>query len=487
MARVLLRRCDDYDPDRIRAIIGECMDELGLKPAGRTMVKPNTVIAHDHFFPHSYTRSEFLDGLLGALRERDDEVTELSVGERCGITIPTRFAFAQAHYPKVLRRHRARPRYFDEMPQVRRNLFAEGRLRDYLYIPEAVAETEWYVSAPKFKAHPWTKVTFNLKLYIGIQDDEHRLIDHDHRLHTKIADLYEVIQPKLCAMDAITAGAKSMLVPEPYPLGLIIVSDDAVAADAVSTHIVGLDPREVDHIRIVAERGWGPIDLEQIEIDGDCTLDEARARASGFGLALERVDENLNRDSNLKVYAGPPPDTYDYCWGGCPGALQEGLAVIERLQPEVKKEIEPIHIVFGAYQGPIEVEGDEKVLFIGDCACWKGEIAGEPVEIESRYRERHLIRPESVKATDLPGKITKVLGERLQALGKRVIRVPGCTVSVAENVLYLSALGKTKNPYYDPRMVFGFAWHWSATKLFRLLGRLRAPHPEALQQPDRPA
>jgi uncharacterized protein (DUF362 family) len=459
------------------------MDELGLKPRGRTLVKPNTVISHDLFFPHSYTRSEFLDGLLGAIRERDEEVTELSVGERCGITIPTRFAFANAHYRPVLRRHRARPKYFDEMPQVRRNLYSDGRLRDYIYVPEAVAETEWYVSAPKFKAHPWTKVTFNLKLYIGIQDDEHRLIDHDHHLHTKIADLYEVVQPKLCVMDGIIAGAKSMLVPEPFDLGLVIVSDDAIAADVVSTQIVGLDPREVDHIRLTAERGWGSLELDDIEIDGDVSLDEARERARGFELALDRIDENLNERSNLTVYSGPPPDTYDYCWGGCPGALQEGLAVIERLQPNVLREIQPIHVVFGAYDGPIEVQGEERVLFIGDCARWKGEIAGEAVEVPYLYKERKLIRPERVRASDLVGKILAYLRGRYRFRGKRVLRITGCTVSVADNVLYMAGLGRTKNPYYDPRLSFGYLWHWLIGKIFRFFGKLRSPHPEALQAP----
>jgi uncharacterized protein (DUF362 family) len=459
------------------------MDELGLKPRGRTLVKPNTVISHDLFFPHSYTRPEFLDGLLGAIRQRDDDVTELSVGERCGITIPTRFAFANAHYRPVLRRHRAAAKYFDEMPQVRRDLFADGRLRDYIYIPEAVAETEWYVSAPKFKAHPWTRVTFNLKLFIGIQDDEHRLIDHDHHLHTKIADLFEVVQPKLCVTDGIIAGARSMLVPEPFELGLVIVSDDAVAADVVSTHIVGLDPNEVDHIRLTAERGWGSTSLDDVELDGDVSLDEAKARAAGFELATKRIDETLNDGSNLTVYNGPPPDTYEYCSGGCPGALQEGLAVIERLQPNVLREIRPIHIVFGAYDGPIEVEGDERVLFIGDCARWKGEIAGEAVEVPYLYQDRETIEPERVHASDLVGKILDYFRQRLRYRGKRVIRITGCTVSVADNVLYMAGLGRTKNPYYDPRLSFGYAWHWMVAKLFRFIGKLRSPHVEALQPP----
>ena len=63
-------------------------------------------------------------------------------------------------------------------------------------------------------------MTFCLKNYIGIQDDRHRLIDHDHRLNEKIADLQFIVQPQFCAIDAIIGGEGRMLTPKPFPLGL---------------------------------------------------------------------------------------------------------------------------------------------------------------------------------------------------------------------------------------------------------------------------
>ena len=60
------------------------------------------------------------------------------------------------------------------------------------------------MNCPKFKAHPWTTVTFSMKNYIGIQDDRHRLIDHDHRLNEKIAELprlFGSLKPVARALD----------------------------------------------------------------------------------------------------------------------------------------------------------------------------------------------------------------------------------------------------------------------------------------------
>jgi uncharacterized protein (DUF362 family) len=86
--RVLIRRCDAYDADRIAGIVGEGMQELGARPSGKVLLKPNLVMAHRETFPHAFTRSEFLDGVLRATKANATDVEELAVGERCGIGSP---------------------------------------------------------------------------------------------------------------------------------------------------------------------------------------------------------------------------------------------------------------------------------------------------------------------------------------------------------------------------------------------------------------
>jgi uncharacterized protein (DUF362 family) len=471
---VILRHCETYDPQRIARIIGEGMDLLGVRPRGRTMVKPNVVIAHREFFPHAFTRAEFLDGLLSALRERGEDIDELCVGERCGITIPTRYALSMAGYPKVLRKHGLRAKYFDESWQIPFPLTHPDAMRKLILIPQSVARCDFLVNAPKFKAHPWTSVTFALKNYIGLQDDAQRLIDHDHMLHTKIADLQEVISPGFIAIDAIIAGERTMLTPSPYPLHLIIMGVNPVAVDAVCTHIVGLDPHDVHHIRICAERGYGPLDLGEIEVVGDVSLEDAQKRAAKMRLTLDRVEAIFNNKSNITTYVGPPPDTYDYCWGGCPGALFEAMQVIEAMQPQVYHEIRPMHIVMGAYEGEISARPGEHVLFMGDCTTWKGKLHGESVEIESQYVQREHLNPYKAASGDVVAKMLGVLANLARHRGSKIVRVKGCPVSVAENVLYAAWLGRVTNPYLHRKILFDFVYYWTlanAIKVWRRVGR----------------
>ncbi|MAE69853.1 MAG: FeS-binding protein, partial [Gemmatimonadetes bacterium] len=203
---VILSHCDSYDSRRIRRLIREGLDTLDLRPRGRTLVKPN-VVASGPEFPHAYTRPEFIEGVLLALKDRGKRIRELAVGERCGITMPTRYAFRHAdYYPMAQRVGDVRLFHFDELSQVEIPLSHPERLRPGLFVPEPVARADFFVNCPKFKAHPWTTVTFSMKNYIGIQDDRHRLLDHDHALNRKIADLQYVLQPQFIAIDAIVAG-----------------------------------------------------------------------------------------------------------------------------------------------------------------------------------------------------------------------------------------------------------------------------------------
>jgi uncharacterized protein (DUF362 family) len=480
--RVIIRSCRTYDPKTIEAIISEGLEELGLKPQGRTLVKPNLVAAGE-FFPHAHTRPEFGEGVVRAIMAAGgDAITEMAVGERCGITVPTRQAFSESGFNDMLKRVGGVTRYcFEEEPQVEIPLTHERRLRDYVFTPEPVARADFFVNMPKFKSHPWTTVTFSMKNYIGIQDDRHRLIDHDHRLNEKIADLQFIIQPQFIAIDAITAGEGRMLTPNPVDLGLIIMGNSQVAFDAVCCSIINVDPRSVDHIRLAEEYGFGTTDISSIQISGDVTLDEAKERARGFDVGLIRVEKYFE-GTNITAYAGPPPEEEhsDYCWGGCPGAIEEAIEILRVYDSETDAKMPRMHVVFGSYKGEIDAKPGEQVVFIGDCSEWKGELGGELVQIRSTYTERSLKDPHTATNEDIFAKMLKTTTKIGKARSDAYIRLEGCPVSVAEQALALISIGKLKNPYFDPKQAISFnksylGWR-GKTALNRLMGKKYQEH-----------
>jgi uncharacterized protein (DUF362 family) len=474
-AKVFLFHCDSYDASRIRDLVRGAMEVMELVPHGRTLVKPNIVSAGE-LFAHAYTRPEIVEGVIGALKDRErssSPMTELAVGERCAITIPTRFAFKEAQYEPMFERTGVKRYCFEEVPQVEIPLTHEGRLRDYIFTPEPVAKADFFVNCPKFKAHPWTTVTFSMKNYIGIQDDRHRLIDHDHALNRKVADLQYIVQPQLVVIDAIVAGEGRMLTPIPRNMNLLLVGNNQVAIDAVGCHIIGIDPRSVEHIRLAYERGFGPIDLDGIKLDGDVSLDEAKRRAKGFQVGLVRVEKYFEGTS-IQAYAGTPPkgSTDDYCWGGCPGVMEEVIEVLRLVDEQCDRKLPKIHLVFGHYKGPLDVSYGEKVIFVGDCVEFEGKIGGELVQITSKYKERETLDPYSAKHQDVYARMLKMAKQLRDLRARPYIRLEGCPVSVGELILLLAELGGIQNPYFDPRMAIGFNRYylqWRATSMWKRL------------------
>lgn len=494
--RVLLRHVESYDPARIREVTREALRELGLRPRGRTLVKPNCVASGEQF-PHAYTRPEFLEGVLMALLDEQDEgLQEIVVGERCGITIPTRMAFRDAGYYPMLERVGIAPVHFEEVPQVEIQYTHAERLRDSVFVPETVANADFFVNCPKFKSHPWTTVTFSMKNYIGIQDDRHRLIDHDHRLDQKIADLQYVLQPELIAIDAIVAGEGRMLTPKPRDMKLALFGNCQAAIDAVGCAILGVDPHQVGHLELAHQRGFGPLDLEHIEIGGDVSLAEARERALGFEVGLVRVEKYFE-GTHVTAYAGPPPEAErsdDYCWGGCPGAIEESIEILRQFDSDCDEQLPKMHVVFGDYRGRLEAKPGEPVIFIGDCATFDGDIAGKPTVIENLYKDRSTKDPHQAKHDDIYMKMLSVSREVARAKKSgEPIRLKGCPVSVSEQVLALCAVSTVKNPITDPASAVRFntayfAWRAKMVER-RLLGKpyqIPGPHRRGHSAPEVP-
>ena len=317
--KVLIMRCDGYDPDRIAGIVKEGMQELEVEPYGRILLKPNVVLAHPQFFPNAYTRAEFMDGVLSAVKSRAITAREIAIGERSGITVPTRLNFKNAGYSEIINKHGIKAHYFDESRQMRVRLKDRHTLRNELFIPKPITQCDYLINLPKFKAHPWCRLTLSLKNFIGLQDDRHRLVDHNQFLEHKIADLQEVIQPKFIAVDGIVAGQKMMLTPTPFLLGAIIMGTNSCAVDTVGCHMVRVNPEDVLHLRYASQRGFGPMQLDQIEVGGDYPLTEVQERTRNFKFCVERIDDYFSSTPNLSCTVGTFPETHsaDYCRGGC--------------------------------------------------------------------------------------------------------------------------------------------------------------------------
>ena len=90
-----------------------------------------------------------------------------------------------------------------------------------------------------------------------------------------------------------------------------------------------------------------------------------------------------------------------------------------------------------------------KVIFIGDCADWEGELQGQLVQIRSVYEDGRKRDPTRRATTTCSPKWQRVSMKMLWNEGTSHIRLRGCPVSVCEQVLAVVALSDVNNPYLD--------------------------------------
>jgi uncharacterized protein (DUF362 family) len=425
--RVILRSCPEYDSDALSGILKEAVSDLRITFSGNVFIKPNVVTANKKYIQNSYTHPAVVAAMAGVVKR--DPVRRITIGESGGYGIPSRLFLKEAGYYEMAREAGVDLVDLNEHPVVRKDL-ARARWHRHILLSRYIAEADVKIWMPKLKYHIFASITNCLKLNIGILTHRERMLYHDHRIHEKIVDLLEPGYPDLIVSDAIdiTYGFESA--PYPVRLGLLMIADHPLAVDVVAAHIMGYDPREVTHLKIASERGYGSLDLGDIDISGDVDLEELKARPKGDRRLLQALQ---TLDTPIRFFSGQAWDTGLLCDGGCEGAVKGCLGTIEKRRPGSLRKAGKGAIVCGVYGGDVVMPDDGPVLLVGDC--------------------------------------TRVLGK---LAAKKIYRVRGCPIGARDLMIRVPYVFKLPSPMLDARDAALFIWN-SVVKAFQIL-KNRAIH-----------
>ena len=367
--KVIIRKAPEYDPEIIKKIIQEGIKDFGLAPQikGRITIKPNVVIAHPKIAPSAFTRAEFLDGLLGALDAEKKGELKIVMAEKTGAGLPTARMFRHAGYPKLKRKHKIKLLPIEEAKK-RTVPLQKGEVHTKVTTAREIVDNDFLVYAPKLKSNVLSQgLSAALKLNMGLLSDRERMRGHNFDLDRKIVDLLEVGTPDFIATDAVeicTGG--NQLTQHGSHLGIILMATNPLAHDAVCAHILHLDPQKIQHLRLAHERGYGPLSLDDIEIDGDIALDEIQQKTKNLDLGMVRVDEV---DCNIRTISGEP-----YCVGGCHGIFLDWLYMFKDRKPELWKNMPAWTVVIGQYAGDVSAS---RLMVIGTCSRIDGKVQAQ--------------------------------------------------------------------------------------------------------------
>ncbi len=273
---VSLTKCTTYDEEKVAAALERAIDLLGgidryVKPGQRVLLKVNLLRASapdDAVCTHPAV-------VKAMVRLVQKAGAHPVIGDSPGG--PFNAAWVRAVYRK------------SGMSQVAEETGAElnqdfsetrlshpnGRLIKSLAVGAYVTQADVVISMPKLKTHGFMHLTGATKNLFGVipgtvKMGYHSRLPEREQFGEMLIDILTLIRPALSVMDGIVgmAGA-GPAAGDPFAVGALLVSSDAVALDVVAATLVGMNVEAIYPLRAAIRRGLSTGRVADVAILGD--------------------------------------------------------------------------------------------------------------------------------------------------------------------------------------------------------------------------
>ena len=145
---------------------------------------------------------------------------------------------------------------------------SQGKKLRKAKVHELILGSDVFINVPILKHHSSANLTVGMKNLMGVVWD--RGYWHSNNLNQCISDFASFRKPDLIVVDAYYVmkknGPRGVSKDDVIKMKSQIVSTDLVAADAAAAKLFGVDPQNIDHIRIANEMKLGVMDLDKMSI-----------------------------------------------------------------------------------------------------------------------------------------------------------------------------------------------------------------------------
>jgi hypothetical protein len=212
-------------------------------------------------------------------------------------------------------------------------------------------DAELVISVARMKTSNASHVSLSLKNIQGVITPEWKRALQSQGLNQGIVDLNQVVRPRMAIIDGLYAQDQNagMVV---KPVGLIIASNDLVAADATCARIMGFEPRSIEHIAWAENVGLGTTRPEDIEILGE-PLENVIGKFT-FSPPIDPYQIIKNSMGGIEIFQGE----------GCSSCMNELGAELRRFE-EFMPYFKDVAILVGA-NAPVPT-GKKHIILYGNC------------------------------------------------------------------------------------------------------------------------
>ncbi len=299
MARVVIFKCKNYQPDELKTKIENIFSYFphAVQRGEKILLKPNLLSAH---LPEEAvtTHPEFVRAVVRILKKIGAQPV---IGDSPSIVEKIEKVWDMTGIKKVAQEEKIElinfisggvkefPRYAPERCIPSKNLSGKRIIRDEksrggprpftgwekIYLSDIVFEVEGIISLPKLKTHNLMTFTAGIKNLYGlvpgmVKTDYHRLAYNSILFAQLLSEILAIVKPRLTIIDGIVGmDGNGPVAGRIRNFGLILASDDVVALDTVVCKLIGLKIEKVPLLKFCAEKKLGETNLEKIEIIGE--------------------------------------------------------------------------------------------------------------------------------------------------------------------------------------------------------------------------
>lgn len=334
----------------------------------KVFIKPNIVLwTNNRPFPKwgLITTTRVVEDMVVLLKERG--VEDIAIGEGPVLWDPKDKDLVLGAY-ESLGYEELRKTYGVKLVNIYRRPFDEVDCGDgvKLNFNKDFLDSDFLVNIPVMKTHSQTIVSLGIKNIKGMLDTNSRKKCHssdpEKDLHFMVARLADRLPPSFTILDGIYTNERGPgFDGKMRRSDLLVASRDVLAADKVGARLLGFDPSGVPHLVHAAANQRRPIDLSDVELEGENIEDVALKLRYEFDYNEDGSLPRFMERMGVKGLTFRKPDTSlcTYCF------TMTGLILGSIAQAWKGQAWDDVEVLTGKVMKPSP--GKNKTVLIGKC------------------------------------------------------------------------------------------------------------------------
>ncbi len=266
----LIRGEDRYE--NVRRALQELSERIDVNGKKQVLIKPNFVSVHR---PLSATHVDAVRAVLDMLQERSVKDVVLAGNPAVGTF---RQGLENYGFTKLVDQYALRVVDLKEDESIDVEGYDRNLRPKRLQIARTMVESDYRISVGPPKTHDLVIATLSLKnMAVGSLRTKSACHAGYPGTNLNLYKLAPYVAPHLAVIDGYQGmEGNGPVSGDPVEWRTVMASTDFVAADALAAELMGLDPTEIGYIHYCGNQGLGCHRIEELEMVGNITLEEAR-------------------------------------------------------------------------------------------------------------------------------------------------------------------------------------------------------------------